>query len=223
MTEQNGLETVVLEPKGAHRATVIWLHGLGADGYDFVPIVRELNLPQELGVRFVFPHAPQRRVTVNGGFRMRAWYDVRYPDLSVAVDEAGVWESVEAVLALAEQEQAQLGGWDKVMLAGFSQGGAITLQAGLSSGHPFAGLMALSTYLPIRTGINADNKIPIFWGHGTFDPVVPYLLGKSSKDLIESFDFPLTWRHYPMAHSLYPEEIDDIRDWLQARLAPIVR
>lgn len=223
MTEQNGLETVVLEPKGAHRATLIWLHGLGADGYDFVPIVRELNLPQELGVRFVFPHAPQRRVTVNGGFRMRAWYDVRYPDLSVAVDEAGVWESVEAVLALAEQEQAQLGGWDKVMLAGFSQGGAITLQAGLSSGHPFAGLMALSTYLPIRTGINADNKIPIFWGHGTFDPVVPYLLGKSSKDLIESFDFPLTWRHYPMAHSLYPEEIDDIRDWLQAHLAQVVR
>lgn len=223
MTEQNGLETVVLEPTGAHRATLIWLHGLGADGYDFVPIVRELNLPQELGVRFVFPHAPQRRVTVNGGFRMRAWYDVRYPDLSVAVDEAGVRESVAAVLALADQEQAQVGGWDKVMLAGFSQGGAISLQAGLSSGHPFAGLLALSTYLPIRAGINPDNKIPIFWGHGTFDPVVPYLLGKSSKDLVESLDFPLTWRHYPMAHSLYPEEIDDIRDWLQTRLAPVVK
>jgi phospholipase/carboxylesterase len=215
-------DAVVIEPLDQHRHTVNWLHGLGADGYDFVPIVRELALPAALGVRFVFPHAPVRPVTVNGGYAMRAWYDILFPDLARFVDAAGIRASTQALRGLLEQEVVRVGDWGRILLAGFSQGGAVALQTALSGGHDLAGMIALSTYLPLRDGADipeAAPRFPVFWGHGTQDTVVPFVLGSSAREFLRGRGHPLTERSYPMPHSVCPAEVDDIRAWLLARLA----
>ena len=202
---------------------VIWLHGLGADGHDFEPIVPELRLPESLPLRFVFPHAPVRPVTVNGGMSMRAWYDIYSLDAEGRADEAGVRESAELLRAVIEQQKARGIASDKIVLAGFSQGGAIALHTALRSTEKLAGLMALSTYLPLHSKFEqevvadaavGDTSLPIFMAHGSHDPVLTIDRGQNSAELLRKHGFTVDWHVYPMAHQVCMEEINDIRDWL---------
>ena len=218
------LETVEHETGPNPQWSIVWLHGLGADGNDFAPIVPELVRPGWPPLRFVFPHAPVRAVTINGGVRMRAWYDIRDLDLARRADEAGVDASIAQVEALVAREAARSVPAHRLILAGFSQGGAITLAAGLLRASPFAGLVALSTYLPMHDRAaqrlaNGANAQPVFMGHGTLDPVVPYAAGEASARVLESLGFRVDWRRYAMAHSVCLEEIRDIGDWLSQRFA----
>ncbi len=216
MTEP--LETIEIEtrPKPSH--SVIWLHGLGADGNDFVPIVQQLKLPK-LGIRFVFPHAPMRPVTINGGFVMRAWYDIVAQDLAQREDEAGLRHSQAAIDALIAKEAARGMPASRVVLAGFSQGGVISLQTGLRHAKALAGVMSLSAYLPLastvakeRNAVNQDT--PIFIGHGMADNVVPLKAGTAARDQLIKLGYDVDWHQYPMAHSVCPQELDDIGAWL---------
>lgn len=214
------LPALVIEPKGAHRATVIWLHGLGADGYDFQPIVAELQLPESLGVRFVLPHAPRRPVTVNGGYVMPAWYDIAKLDISYAPDESGIRASRQAVLQLVEREIAAGVPPERVIVAGFSQGGVIALEVGLAHPERVGGVIALSCYVALPHAIPpAARPLPIFMGHGTGDTVVPHALGGVGRKLLEAKGHQVEWHSYPMSHAVDWEEIRDIRAWLLARLA----
>jgi len=217
------LETIEIET-GAHpTASVIWMHGLGADGGDFVPIVDELGLDGTPAVRFVFPHAPMRPVTINGGAVMRAWYDVSFSDLegkSRSADEQGVRESQESINALIEREGRRGVAAASIVLAGFSQGGAIALQTGLRFPQRLAGVMALSTYLPLADSLQAEaaaaNKgTPIFMAHGLFDPLVPLMMGSGSMTFLAGLGYSVEWHQYPMPHSVCPEEIQDIGAWLR--------
>jgi phospholipase/carboxylesterase len=218
------LETIERETGPSPRYSVIWLHGLGADGGDFVPILPELVRPAWPAVRFVFPHAPVRPVTINNGVPMRAWYDIREADLANRADEAGVAASVEQVEALVAREAQRGVPASRVFLAGFSQGGAVTLAAGLRRSEPLAGLVALSTYVPaaqtaaaaLAVGANAQ---PVFMAHGTLDPVVPLRAGEQSAALLRDLGFAVDWHAYPMPHSVCLEEIRDLGDWLSRRLA----
>ncbi|TWI01750.1 phospholipase/carboxylesterase [Luteimonas cucumeris] len=218
------LETVEHETAPSPQWTVLWLHGLGADGHDFAPIVPELVRRDWPALRFVFPHAPQRAVTINGGMRMRAWYDIRDVDLANRADETGVLESVAQIEALIAREIERGVPASRIVLAGFSQGGAIALAAGLRRREPLAGLVGLSTYLPapgraaasLAAGANAQ---PLFMAHGTHDPVVPYAAGEQSATLLESLGFAIDWHAYPMAHQVCAEEIRDLGDWLSRRFA----
>ena len=203
--------------------TVIWLHGLGADGHDFEPVVPELDLPDTVPLRFVFPHAPVRPVTVNGGMPMRAWYDIKSFDGEGRSDEAGVRESSATLLSLIEAEMDRGIAPSNIVLAGFSQGGAIIAHAGLRLATRFAGLMLLSTYLPVpgtfdaEVTSNADAQprdVPIFMAHGTFDPVLPLALAQQSAEMIRSAGYTIDWHEYPMAHGVCPDEIHAIRDFL---------
>ncbi len=214
------IETGPGEPQGS----VIWLHGLGADGHDFEPIVPELRLPSELGLRFVFPHAPMRPVTINGGMTMRAWFDILSLDRDGLADEAGVRASAGILDGLIQREQERGIDASKIVVAGFSQGGAIALHSALRSQQKLAGLMALSTYMPLASAfedevLNTDAVdplgLPIFMAHGRFDPVLPMELGRESADLLIASGFDVEWHEYPMAHALCAAEIDDIRRWLQ--------
>ena len=209
--------------QGEAHGSVIWLHGLGADGHDFEPIVPELRLPQELSLRFIFPHAPLRPVTINNGMSMRAWYDILTLDRDGPTDDAGVRASGQVVAQLIEQELDHGISADKIVVAGFSQGGAIALHAALRSTHKLAGLMALSTYLPITDAFedevvnsaeNGHTDLPIFMAHGSLDPVLPMALGRDSADLLIEHGFNVEWHDYQMAHSVCAEEINDIRTWL---------
>ncbi len=216
------LETIERQTGAEPQWSVIWLHGLGADGSDFVPVVPELVRPDWPVIRFVFPHAPVRPVTINNGMRMRAWYDIRDFDLANRADAEGVAESVVQVEALIAREQARGVPAARIVLAGFSQGGAITLAAGLRRSEPLAGLVGLSTYLPgaqqaaaaLAAGATAQ---PVFMGHGSEDPVVPYLAGKQSAGLLRRLGFEVDWHSYPMPHSVCAEEIRDLGDWLSRR------
>jgi phospholipase/carboxylesterase len=203
--------------------SVIWLHGLGADGHDFEPIVPELRLPPELPLRFVFPHAPVRPVTLNGGMSMRAWYDIFSLDKDGPIDDAGIRESAATLNALIEREHERGVAYDKIVVAGFSQGGAIALQSTLRFGDKLAGLMALSTYLPLQSTLRdevvdaADSQpkdLRIFMAHGTNDPVLPFHLGTGSHEALQSIGYTVEWHEYPMQHGVCPEEIADIRTWL---------
>jgi len=217
------LETVEIETGKNPSASVIWMHGLGADGNDFVPIVNELELGGTPAIRFVFPHAPMRPVTINNGYVMRAWYDVSLGDLegnSRRADERGVRESQAHITALIEREAKRGVAPENVVLAGFSQGGAIALQTGLRHPRKLAGVMALSTYLPLAESLQqeaapANQATPIFMAHGTYDPVVPLMMGAGSMTLLTGLGYPVEWRQYPMPHSVCPEEIQDIGAWLQ--------
>lgn len=217
-------DAVVLTPDSAPSAAVIWMHGLGADGFDFVPIVDELRLPPSLPVRFIFPHATPRPVTINNGFVMRAWYDIKGFGPERAEDDAGIRESDGVVTKLIEQQIAQGIAADRIVIAGFSQGGAMALHTGLRYPRRLAGVMALSTYLPLRGSVAkeaaAGNRdLPILMCHGSRDPVLPEELGKASRDLLQSLGYSIEWHSYPMEHSVCMEEVLAISKWLQARLA----
>ena len=192
-------------------ASVIWLHGLGADGHDFEPIVPELRLNKP--VRFVFPHAPIRPVTINQGMRMRAWYDI-FQFGGGPEDEAGIRASQKLVDELIAAEKGR-----KIVLAGFSQGGAIVLQTALRHPDRLAGVLALSTYLPLHMTLDkerskANHDVPIFMAHGKFDDIIPLDRARKSKEVLEKLGYPVTWKEYPMPHSVCPEEIRDISNFL---------
>ena len=216
-------ETVELTTSDELTGSVIWLHGLGADGHDFEPIVPELRLPDTIGLRFVFPHAPVRPVTINAGMSMRAWYDILSLDADGRADEDGVRESSAMLEALVDREVERGIDADRIVLAGFSQGGAIALHAALRSTRKLAGLMALSTYLPLRKCFEdevvnvanaGDTELRIFMAHGTFDPVLPMQWGQASAELLREHGFDVEWHEYPMAHQVCMEEITDVRNWL---------
>lgn len=202
---------------GEVQGSVIWLHGLGADGHDFEPIVPELRLPEELPLRFIFPHAPVQPVTLNGGMAMRAWFDILTLDRDGPEDEAGVRASAATLQQLIAREQERGIAAGKIVVAGFSQGGAIALHAGLRSKPQLGGVMALSTYLPIKAAFSDEvtaSDLPILMAHGSLDPVLPMALGSESADLLMANGFNVEWHDYQMAHSVCAEEIDDIRTWL---------
>jgi len=205
------------------RYCVIWLHGLGADGHDFEPIVAELNFKNKNKTRFVFPHAPSIPVTINNGMVMPAWYDIVAPRIDAKQDEKGIRYSSKQIIQLIELEMANGIESKNILLAGFSQGGAIVLHTGLRFNKSLAGIMALSTYLPLDTHVsnevnNANKKIPIFYAHGSNDPVVPITLAEMSKDFLTNLSYKVDWHLYSMEHSVIPQEIDDISDWLEKTL-----
>ena len=197
---------------------VIWLHGLGADGHDFEPIVPELRLPADLPLRFVFPHAPMRPVTINGGMSMRAWYDIVSLDAEGRADAAGVHESTAILEALIEREIDRGIAAENIVIAGFSMGGAIAINTALTTRRKLAGMMALSTYLPLPDvveGSAGDRSLPIFMAHGSFDPMLPMHWGQMSAERLKEAGFKVEWHDYPMAHAVCPEEIRDIANWLK--------
>jgi phospholipase/carboxylesterase len=212
------LETVERETAPQPTASVVWLHGLGADGYDFDPIVPALRLPGGPEIRYVFPHAPVRPVTINGGVAMRAWYDIYAIQRGAREDESGIRASSEAIAALIRREAERGIPANRVVLAGFSQGGAVALHAGLRYPETLAGIVALSTYLPLRAmtaEFHAANRAtPIFMAHGSLDPVVPPVLGEDSAKLLAEAGHNVQFRHYTMPHSVCPEEVEDIRGWM---------
>jgi phospholipase/carboxylesterase len=215
------LPHITLQTGKSPTYSIIWLHGLGANGSDFVPIVDEMKLPQE--VRYIFPHAPKRPVTINGGFIMPAWYDIRSDDISEAQDAEGIRESQRAVDALIAQEIATGIEPSHIFLAGFSQGGAIALHCGLRSTQGLGGILALSTYLPLAETVAAEThpsatETPIFMAHGRSDPIVPYVLGKASWEKLSALGYSVEWHEYAMQHTVCMEEIEAIEQWLQARM-----
>jgi phospholipase/carboxylesterase len=217
------LETVELETAPAPRASVIWMHGLGADGHDFEPIVPELDLPPSPGVRFVFPHAPMRPVTINGGWVMRAWYDVREEGGVRREDGPGVRTSQGQIEALIARERARGVAAGRIVLAGFSQGGAMALHTGLRQPERLAGILALSCSLPLADDAAAEaspatRAAPIFMAHGTGDSLVPLARGARARDLLRQLGYQVDWREYPMPHAVCPEEIGHIGQWLRAVL-----
>ena len=214
------LETVTVETGPNPSFTIIWMHGLGADGHDFEPLVPELVGDGMPALRFVFPHAPVRPVTINNGYTMRAWYDISGIDRRSAEDFKGIGESADSIGGLVHREHARGITSDHILLAGFSQGGAMALH--LATRHPdtFAGVIALSCYLPLSRDLaksrhGANQSTPIFMAHGTQDPVVPYVLGEESRQLLESSGFTIEWHSYPMPHGLCQEEVADLRTYLQ--------
>jgi phospholipase/carboxylesterase len=205
---------------GPHpRASVIVLHGLGADGNDFVPIAQELDLSGAGDVRFVFPHAPVIPVTINGGYEMRAWYDILGADLVQREDEKGLRSSLAQVEALIEREKARGIPAGRIVLAGFSQGCAMALLTGLRHGEKLGGIVGLSGYLPLAATTaaerhSANTATPIFLAHGRMDPVVPLARALASRDALQALGYQVEWREYPMAHSVCMEEISDLNRWL---------
>jgi phospholipase/carboxylesterase len=213
------LETVEVEPKAKAQASIVWLHGLGADGHDFESLVPELRLPAHPAVRFVFPHAPIRPVTINGGYRMRAWYDILALDRQAASDARGIRESAASVRDLIARENERGVPSDRIVLAGFSQGGAIALFEGLRHPKRLAGILALSTYLPMEDSLAAEAHpanaaVPIFMAHGTLDPTVPFAMGDASRRLLVERGYDVRFKAYPMGHSLCLEEVRDLGAFL---------
>ncbi len=205
-------------------ASVIWLHGLGADGHDFVPVVPELGLSASLGVRFVFPHSDVRPVTLNGGMSMPAWYDIKSLDRHGRADEAGIRQSQGQIEQLIARENARGIPTSRIVVAGFSQGGAVALQVGLRHADKLAGVMVLSSYLTLEDSLEAElsdanRDTPVFMAHGTHDPMVGLELGTQSRDVLVSLGIEVEWHDYPMAHQVCLEELQDIGRWLNKVLA----
>jgi phospholipase/carboxylesterase len=216
--EMPKLDCILVEPNIAAERTVIWLHGLGADGHDFEPIVPELHLAPELAVRFVFPNAPSIPVTINGGFVMPAWYDILKMDLERELDVGQLLASAEGVRELIVAENEKGIPSDRILLAGFSQGGAVSYQAALTHPEPLAGLLAISTYFATASSVRvsaANQALPIFVGHGSEDPVVPESLGSSSLESLRALGLDPIYRRYPMGHEVCLEEISDIGSWMR--------
>ncbi len=215
-------EAIEIESAPSPDAAVLWLHGLGADGHDFEPVVPELRLPRELRVRFVFPHAPVRPVTLNMGMRMRAWYDIVQLG-GGREDEAGIRDSQAQLEALVARERARGVAAARIVLAGFSQGGAIALHTGLHHGERLAGILALSTYLPLAGTLAAEasaanRDVPLFMAHGNYDDIIPIERARQSRRALEALGTRVEWHEYPMPHSVCGEEIADIAAWLRAVL-----
>jgi phospholipase/carboxylesterase len=218
------LDAVEINPAGPATACIIWLHGLGADGHDFAPLIPQLDIVDTLGVRVVLPHAPQRAVTINGGMQMPAWYDIESTDFRRGQDRAGIEASTAQLGGLIQREVDSGIPAGRIVLAGFSQGGAIVLHAGLRYPQPLAGILALSSYLPLADSLAgqasaANRSIPIMMAHGMQDPVVPVMLALQSRDRLEELGYQVDWRSYAMQHAVCPQEVGDIRDWLLQRLA----
>ena len=219
---QETADAVVLAPATPASASVIWLHGLGADGHDFVPIVPELKLPPSPGVRFVFPHARVRPVTLNMGMRMRAWYDIKTLTAEGRADEEGLRESVARVAGLIASERALGIRSECIVIAGFSQGGAVALHTALRHPEPLAGVLALSCYLPLQATLAAEwsaagKSVPILMCHGQLDPVLPLALGVAARDFLRAAGYRVDWKEYPMQHQVCLPEIQDVAAWLRAR------
>ncbi len=212
--------SVIIEPSSLHKASIIWLHGLGADGHDFEPIVPELNLPDSAGIRFIFPHAPVRPVTINGGMSMRAWYDIRDVDLRKMEDIDSIEDSAVIINNLIASEISSGIPSEEILLAGFSQGGAMILHAGLRYPEKLAGLLVLSAYLPVPDRLLAEahevNKsTPVLMCHGKFDPVVPEFAGQQSCEYLQKLGYQVQWQSYPMQHTICLEEVQYISKWLR--------
>ncbi len=216
----NGLlDCVEINPGAKASFTVIWLHGLGADGHDFEPIVPALRLPENIPVRFVFPHAPERPVTINGGMVMRAWYDIVEMNLSRNPDIEGIRESAELLKNLVQREIDSGMSPEKILLAGFSQGGAVVLHAALRYEKSLAGVLALSTYSPTIDALKderseANRNVPVLMAHGKFDPVIPIQLGLETRRRLDQLEYPVLWHEYPMEHQVCMEEIEAIGAWM---------
>ena len=218
------LDAIELETGDNPDSAIIWLHGLGADGSDFSPVVPQLKLPDNLPVRFIFPHAPVRAITINQGFQMPGWYDIASTSIIEHEDVDGIVESSNAIRQLCEIQEAQGIDSTRIILAGFSQGGAIALHCGLHYPRPVGGIMALSTYLPQCAALDtpettANRATPVFVAHGSQDDVVAPQYGRQSCEQLQAAGYPVAWHEYPMAHSVCMEEIQDISAWLQIRLA----
>lgn len=214
------LKNIEIETSPNPEVAIIWMHGLGADGNDFVPLVRELDLSGLPGIRFVFPHANSIPVTVNGGYVMRAWYDIMGSDIARREDEGGLRDSQLQVEALIAREKARGIPASRIILAGFSQGCAMTLQTGLRHPEKLAGLLCLSGYLPLADKVAAERSdsslaTPIFLVHGRGDGVIPIARAEQSRDALKSLGYQVEWHEYPMQHSLCQEEVDDIGVWLK--------
>ncbi len=216
------LAHLAVETADRPSASVIWLHGLGADGHDFEPVVDQLGLPADLAVRFIFPHAPSMPITLNGGYIMPAWYDISHTDLGIEHDHDGILRSARDIQLLIEQEQMQGIASTRIILAGFSQGAAMALHVGLRQPEALSGIMVLSGYLLLPDLTDqfspASKNTPLFMAHGIDDPVVPFALGDLTRRKLESLGYDIQWHSYPMAHHLCPEEIRHIGVWLTERL-----
>lgn len=214
------LETLEVATGSQPEAAVIWLHGLGADANDFEPVVDALDLSGLPAIRFVFPHAPVRPITINGGMTMRGWYDITELDFRLRrEDEAGIRESARQLIALVARECARGIASQRIVLAGFSQGGAIALHAGLRHAQALGGIIALSTYLPLAASLRAEaaarRTLPLFMAHGRHDPVIPYVVGAGSRELLVQAGYAPQWHEYPIEHGVNNAEIADIGRWLQ--------
>jgi len=213
------LDAIEIETAAVPGASIIWMHGLGADGHDFVSVVPELRLPARPGVRFVFPHAPMRPVTINGGYVMRAWYDIRDDHGERREDAAGVRASQKAIEALIQREKERGVAASAIVLAGFSQGGAMALHTGLRHAERLAGVMALSCSLPLPDTLAAEaapanRDAPIFMAHGTHDPMIPLARAVRARDTLTGLGYRVEWHEYPMPHSVCAQEIAEIAAWL---------
>lgn len=218
------LTTIERQTGASPKHSVIWLHGLGADGHDFEPIIPELVARDWPALRFVFPNAPVRPVTINGGMPMRAWYDIKGMQIEDKQDEAGIRDSITALDALIAREVERGIPPERIVLAGFSQGGAIALAAAIGRTEPLAGVIALSTYLPqgaatLRAMRPEARAQPVFMAHGMHDPVVPYTAGKRSRDALRDVGFVVDWHAFPMAHQVCVEEIGALSEWMSRRFA----
>ena len=215
------LEAVEIETQAQPSASVIWLHGLGANGHDFEPIIPELQLPENLRVRFIFPHAPKRVITINGGMLMPAWYDIMTHDIDRKVDIKQLLNSTQEIAKLVDRELDRGINSERIIIAGFSQGGAVGYELALSYPKPLGGLLALSTYFATKSTIEyhpANHSLPIFIGHGSHDTVVPEVLGKQADQLLKEKGYATHYRSYGIEHSVCMEEVTDISHWLQQRL-----
>lgn len=214
---------LIIETGPEPRHAVIWLHGLGADGHDFEPLIPELRLPPEKPVRFVFPHAPVRPISINAGYSMRGWYDVHSLEMTDRQDEDGIRQSARITEQLVEEQERAGIPRHNIILAGFSQGGAVALFTGLRLQQPVAGILALSTYLPLEAAVNeaitpAGRNTPVFMAHGEADEIIRMHFAEHSRDALRGLGVDVDWHRFPMGHGLCPQEIHDLRRWLLARL-----
>ncbi|MFI4938133.1 MAG: alpha/beta hydrolase [Candidatus Berkiellales bacterium] len=217
------LPAIKVEPRGKADASIIWLHGLGADGHDFVDAIPGLGLPLDHGIKFIFPHAPKRPVTINGGMVMPAWFDIAAIDLDARQDEEGIRMAEGALNALIAEVLQEGIHAKRIILIGFSQGGALALHTALRSSEPLGGVAGLSTYLPLHShlakeNITANKQIPIFMAHGMMDPVVPYWIGQKSYACLQGAGFSPEWYAYPMVHTVCLPELKDLGQWIQRHL-----
>ncbi len=221
MSDQIGF--IEVKPEFEHRCTIIWLHGLGDSGHGHAPLASELKLAPELGVKFIFPHAPEQPVTVNGGAVMPAWYDILEMDIGRKIDEDGIEESAKKISDLIKAEIENGIESKNILIAGFSQGGAVALHTALQSSHSLAGIICMSTYLGADSIFQSQHRpinqnIPIFWGHGTYDAVVPLALAETSIETLNENNYKVELKTYPMEHSLHPDEVSDISEWISVLL-----